>query len=335
MKFGKRGFEKAAFIALIVIAFAVFTLSPAMVLAEEYPAKTIKLICPFGPGGATDLAARVLASVIPEYLGQPVVVVNKPGAGGAIAFKYVVDSKPDGYIMMMTAIGSNAMLPAVNPNLPFSYNDLTYVCMVQANPNVLVVRKDAPWKTFQDLVKDIKAHPGKYKYSVSGPGTILNFGIILMLKAVGLPKDALQMVPFDSGGEATAALLGGHVDLLSVNTPPIIGHLRAGTLRGLAVTTKERLKEFPNIPTYAELGYPQIDLVGWRGVAGPPGLPDYVVKKWEDAAAKMVKSKAWLRLVEKLGDVPFYMGTAETQKFVEKEFKRYRALAEELGILVK
>ncbi|MBW2057909.1 MAG: tripartite tricarboxylate transporter substrate binding protein [Deltaproteobacteria bacterium] len=302
---------------------------------QKYPVKPIKLICPYGAGGATDLAARILTSVIPEFLNQAVVVVNKPGAGGAVGFDFVRRSRPDGYTMMMTAIGANVLVPAINLKVPYKYDDLVYIARTQINPNVLIVNAKSPWKTFQDLAQALKNNPGKYRFSTAGVGNVSHLGPIVLLKELGLPNDAAIPVHYDSDGAAILALIQGEADFWQANLAPAAGNIKGGLVRALAVTTPKRVPGFDDIPTYTELGYPGIDIVGWRGVAGPPGLPDHIAKIWEEAVAKSCRSKSWLKLVRKLGDEPGYMDTEEFNRFVHKEFKRYRKLFTELGLLIK
>ena len=320
----------------ITLAFLLlFTPGNAVSGDTSYPTKPVKMYVPYGPGGATDLAARILSSVVVDYLGQPVVVVNKPGASGSICFDYVRKSKPDGYKMMMAAIGANAITPARDTTLPFKYDDLTFVARTQINPNILVVNAKSPWKTFDDLLKALKANPGKYKFSTAGSGTIHNLAGVLILKTVGLPSTAAKAIHYDSGAAATLAVIQGEVDFMQCNSPPLISPLKGGLLRGLAVTTPKRLKGFPNILTYTELGYPDMDLVGWRGVMGPPGLPDKIVKAWETAVEKTTKAKPWLKLVKNLGDMPGYLNAKDFDAFVHKEFKRYRTIFTDLNLLRK
>ena len=319
-----------AAIASILVSGAV-----SNVWSADYPEKPVKLICPYGAGGTTDLAARTLTSAIPEYLGQPAVVINKPGASGSIAFDFVKKSKADGYNMMMAAIGANALFPAMNPKLPFKYSDLTFVARTQINPNMLVVKAGSPWKSFQDFAAALKDNPGKLRYGTAGPGTTSHLGAALILEALGLPLSAAVAVHYNSDGEAVLAVIQGEVDFFQANLAPMDSHVKGKLVTGLAVTTKERLSDHKKVPTYTELGHPSVDVIGWRGVVGPPGLPENVVKTWETAVEKTTKSKYWLKVITKFGDVPGYMGSAEFKEFVDAEFKRYRAMFTKLGLLMK
>jgi len=302
----------------------------ACIAQEEYPTKSIHLYVPFGPGGATDLAARALVSVIPAYLGQPVIVHNMPGAGGTICDQFVLKQKPDGYTMQMAAIAANLTVLAFNPDLPFSYNDFTLICRTQASPGVVAVASDTPWDTLEELLEYIRNNPGKATHSSSGIGSMHHLGAWLLLKAAGIPIENVTLIPFDSGAEQVTAILGGHIDFAYINYIEVISQIRAGKMKLLAVTP-ERLKEFPNVPTFKELGYPGVNVIGWRGIVGPPGLSDYIVNKWVEAIEKVKQDRAWLKLIDRLGEVVWYQGPEEFAKSLVKEYEEAREIAKLAG----
>lgn len=321
-------------VALALMLSLTMLIGPALAKGK-YPTKPIKLIVPYGPGGATDLAARVLVSVLPEFIGQAVVVVNVKGAGGSVGFDTVRKAKPDGYTMMMNAIGACVLVPSKNTKLPFSYDQMTYIARTQINPNILIVKKGSPYKSFNDLAAALKAKPGKLKYSTAGVANVTDLGPSMLLKALGLPDTAAKAVHYDSDNAALLALLQGESDFVQGNLAPFASAIKGGQVVALAVTTPERLKEFDQVPTYTELGYPAVSIVGWRGVSGPPGLPAHITEIWKEAIAKTCASKSWIKLVKKLGDVPGYMNTADYNKFVHADFKNYRELFTDLGLLIK
>lgn len=281
------------------------------------------------------MAARVLVSVIPEYLQQAVIVVNVKGAGGSVGFDNVRRAKPDGYTMMMNAIGACVLVPAKNTKLPFSYDEMTYIARTQINPNVLVVNKNSAYKTFQDLAAALKNKPGKLKYSTAGVANVTDLGPSILLKELGLPDSAAVAVHYDSDNAALLALLQGESDFVQGNLASFAAAIKGGQVIPLAMTTPERVKGFDDIPTYTEQGYPNVSIVGWRGVSGPPGLPPEIAKVWEEAVKKTCQAKSWNKLVKKLGDVPGYMGTQEYNKFVKADYERYRELFTNLGLLIK
>lgn len=323
-----RGLLTAAVLAASTIAVA-----PAM--AAEYPTKPIKLVVASGAGGSTDTAARIMAINIQDHIGQPIIVVNKKGASGGIGINYALKAKPDGYMLMEGMIGGHVLHPAMNTSTGYTPADYTPIAMTQMNPNVLVVKADSPYKSLKDLLAAIKAKPGKLKFSHAGAGSIHFFGIHLLLQKAKLGNDDAVAVPYKGGKRSMAALLRGEADFHQTNLVSAIDFIKAGKVRALAVTTKERLKGFPDVPTYAEQGYPEVDIFGWRGVIGPKDLPKPIVDKWAKAVQDTMKRKGWKKMVKAVGDVPRYMGPEEFTKHIDSDFKRYRQMAKDLGILVK
>jgi tripartite-type tricarboxylate transporter receptor subunit TctC len=307
----------------------------APVMAGEYPDKPIKIVVASGAGGSTDTAARIMAINIQDHIGQPIIVVNMKGGSGSIGINFGLKAKPDGYILMEGMIGGHVLHPAMNTSAGYTPADYTPIAMTQMNPNVLVVNVDSPYKTLQDLLDAIKANPGKMKFSHAGAGSIHFFGIHLLMKTVGLENDAAIAVPYKGGKRSMAGLLRGEVDFHQTNLVSAIDFIKAGKVRALAVTTKERLKVFPDVPTYGELGYPNVDIFGWRGVIGPKGLPKAIVDKWAKAVQETMDRKGWKKMVKAVGDVPRYMGPEEFKKHIDSDFERYREMATDLGIVVK
>jgi tripartite-type tricarboxylate transporter receptor subunit TctC len=310
-------------------------IAAAPALAGDYPDKPIQLVVPSGAGGSTDTAARILAINIPEHIGQPIVVINKSGASGGVGINFALQAKPDGYVMMEGMIGGHVLHPAMNTSSGYTPADYTPIAMTQMNPNVLVVRADSPYTNLAELLAAIKADPGKLKFSHAGAGSIHYFGVHLLLKTAGLPQDSAIGIPYKGGSRSMAGLLRGEADFHQTNLVSAIDFITAGKVRALAVTTKERLKEFPDVPTYAELGYPDVDIFGWRGVIGPKGLPKEIVDKWAQAVQDTMKRKGWIKMVKAVGDVPHYLGPEEFTKQIQKDFNRYRQMATDLGILVQ
>lgn len=301
-----------------------------------YPEKPVTLVVPFGPGGASDLTARALSSVLPRYLGQPVLVVNRAGAGGVVGSTFVSHAKPDGYTMLLARVGSQAVGPALNATIPYQWDEFTFGPLIDLNPYVFVVNADSPYKTFDDLVQALKDKPGELSFSTSGPGTILNMGPQLLLNTLGLPSSAATQIPYKSGGAAVTALLGKHVDFLGVNLVSAISGIQAGKLRALVVTTQKRVASIPDTPTVAEAGYPKLEtVVGWSAIYGPPKLPKAVVDKWVAAMQAVAKDKTWIKLEQKLGSVPDVRSPEATRAFVKDQFQTYRKLGETLGLVIR
>jgi len=322
------------FITIFIVFLLSFWGSTATSQEKEYPTKPIQIIIPFGPGGVTDIALRFLASVIPQYIGQPVVVTNKPGASGAIALEYITrQAKPDGYTMMGATAGPNTIVPARNPKLPFQFDEITFIARLQTSPMMLVVGNDSPFKTANDMLDYIRKNPKKLKFSTAGIQTTQHLGPLVLLRSAKIPLDYVNAIHYDSGAEENLALLRGDVDFCYNFTTMLIPLIKGGKLRGLLVPIK--VKEMPNVPTSQELGFPEASIIGWQGVAGPPRLPDYVVRKWSEAIKKTMDDKSWRKMLEGVGDFPDYLGPDEFKNFVTKEVKRYRDIFAELGLLLE
>jgi tripartite-type tricarboxylate transporter receptor subunit TctC len=324
---------KQGLLSVIVAASAVILTAP--VSAADYPEKPIKLVVASGAGGSTDTAARIMAINIQEHIGQPIIVVNKKGGSGGIGINFALKAKPDGYLLMEGMIGGHVLFPAMNTSAGYTPEDYTPIAMTQMNPNVLVVKADAPYKTLSDLLGAIKAKPGKLKFSHAGAGSIHYFGIHLLLKTAGLGNDSAISIPYKGGSKSMAGLLRGEADFHQTNLVSAIDFIESGRVRALAVTTKKRLKAFPDVPTYGELGYPNVDIFGWRGVIGPKNLPKAIVDQWAKAVQDTMARKGWKKMVKAVGDMPRYMGPEEFSEHIASDFKRYRQMATDLDILVK
>ncbi len=306
---------------------------PGAVLAQAYPNRTITLVAPFGAGGDSDFSGRNLAAVIPKYLGQQAIVVNQVGASGMIGSQRVRTSTPDGYTLLIARGGSQAIVPALDTKSPYKWNDFTFLSVLDLNPLVLVVKPDAPYKTLKELVEYMRANPGKLNYATAGNSTTQNLSAQYLFQVMGLSKDVAIQVPYKSGGEATAAVLGSQVEFVFNNLTTMIGQIKAGTLRPLLTTTAQRLKDLPDTPTARELGWPQLEaLTGWSGLYGPPGLPVEVVTRWTEALQKIGQDPDWLRGNESIAGIPSIRSPAETEKFAREQYELYERLGNLLGI---
>ena len=326
---------KSKHFANIVILMVLMVTCTGIAWAE-YPSMPVTLVAPYGPGGASDLAARALAAAAPTYLGQPVVVVNRPGAGGVVGSTYVARSKADGYTLLLSRVGCNGVAPAINMKTPYKWNDFTFLGLLELNPVVYLVQSSSPFKSLKDVVEAVRKNPGKYSYSTSGPTTILNMGFQKLLADADLSSTAVKMVPYKGGGEAKIALMGGHVDFLCINLSTVIDQIQSGRLRALAVTTHDRFSMIPDVPTVKEAGFPDLEvIIGWSGLWGPPKMPKDVIKVWTTTLQKVAKDKEWIKMTTDLGSLPYIESPAETEAFVKKQFEAYHALGKKLGLLIK
>lgn len=328
LKSSKRLIGKSILAGLVASALG---MSPA--IAQNYPNKTITLIAPYGVGGDSDFSGRNLAAVANKLIGQPVIVQNVAGASGTIGSQRVRTSPPDGYTLLVSRGGSQAITPALDSNTPYKWNDFTMISLLDFNPVVCVVKPDSPYKTIKDLIDGIKANPGKLNYATAGPGTTQHLAVEVMLRDVGLPSSAAMMIPYKGGGQASAALLGGEVNFLCNNLTTMVGQIKGGAMRALVTSTSNRLKEFPDVPTAKESAIPSLEQVmGWSGLYGPPGLPAEVVNKWQAVLKEVAKDPAWLRGNDTVGAIPAIRSPQETEKFAREQFELYSKLGAELNL---
>lgn len=200
-------------------------------------------------------AGRTIAGTAPQYLGNAVLVVNRTGAAGVTGSTTVAKGKPDGYTLLLTRVGSQAAVPAINRTIPYTWDEFTFLGLLELNPFVLTVRADSPFQTINDMKQAIE-NGEKLSYSSAGVGTLLHVAMVMVLDQFGLPADAMKHVPYKGGGKAAAVVMGGHMDMLFQNLSGVIGNIRSGKARALLVSTPERVDSIPDVPTAAEAGYP-------------------------------------------------------------------------------
>ncbi|MBO1016360.1 tripartite tricarboxylate transporter substrate binding protein [Achromobacter sp. SD115] len=309
---------------------------PGLAYTQTYPAKPVQLIVPFSAGGDADMAARNLSAAAQGVLGQPIVVVNKAGANGAIGSTAVKNAAPDGYTLLMGRIGSQVLLPALQPKTtPYTSKDFTFIGLLELNPVVCVVHPDSPYKTIRDLAQAMKAQPGKLNYSHSGPATVQNLAPQLLLSSLGLKPDAVVSVPYKGGNEVALAVLSKDADFACNNLSSMTGILASGKLRALLTTTPERLAQFPDIPTARELGLPQLEaVIGWSGLFGPPDMSPEAVAKWAAVLKQISKDPKWIAGNANFGGIPHVLSPAETEKYVNQGAAIYADLVAKAGLQV-
>ena len=309
--------------ALAALAAATSTLAHA----QNFPNRPVTLIVPWPAGGSTDLAMRALAETTQKHLGQPIVIENKPGASGTLGpAQMAATAKPDGYTISQIPI-TVFRLPFLTKTTFDPAKDFTYIAGLTAYTFGVVVRSDAPWKTFKELLEFAKANPGKVKYGSPGTGTSLHIGMEQIAKVSGLKW---THVPFKGGAELNAALLGSHIDAIADSTS-WAALVNSGDFRLLVTWSPDRTRDWPSVPTLRESG---IDLVlnSPYGVAGPKGMDPKVVKALQDAFAKGVQEPAYAEALKKFDQVLAYLDTAAYQKHVVEQIEEARTQVEELGL---
>ncbi len=304
-------------------------------IADDYPNRSITIVVPYGAGGAADVSARLLAGPAGEALGQPVIAVNKPGAGGVIASSFVINSPADGYTMLSARVGSQMGVPAMNKTIPYTWDQFTIIGLTETNPFVLVVPASSPIKDFKEFEAKVKAKEDM-TFASAGVGTLLHIATAVMADSFGVGLDNLTHVPFKGGGKANAAIIGGKVDFMWQNLSGVIGAIEAGQLKALAITTPERFPAAKDVPTVGELGFPAMEeIIGWSAVYGPPGLPDDVTAKWVALLNGLKSNEEWVKRTTELGNIVDIRGPAETKAFVGKQYKVFDESLKKLGMRVE
>ena len=295
-------------------------LSSASFANNSYPNKPIMFVVPFGPGNVVDLSARTFAKYIGESMGQALVIENKPGAGASIGSNHVIRAKPDGYTMM---IGTN-VTHSINPQIMKSVrydpiNDFESVGMIGVNGNVLLVNINSPLNTFADFITYAKENPGKLNHSAS-IGSSAHLAAELLKQEV--PGLDYNLIPKNHG--AITELIGGHVDFIFTNIGTAIGQIQAGKVKVLAVTTKERVSQLPDVPTIDESGVPGFEVVGWMGVFMPKGTPQSVLQTLNAEMRKAQKNPDLRTTLEEGSSIILLDKTPEeTAAYVQAEYDRW------------
>jgi tripartite-type tricarboxylate transporter receptor subunit TctC len=310
-------------IKTISLIFCLIFVLTTMAIALDYPTKTVQIIVPYPPGGTNDMTARILDTKLGSILGQPVIIVNKPGGGGAVGIKFASTAKPDGYTVLTSPPGI-VMIPILNPGIGFKLDDFTPIGVAVSLPSAITVKADAPWKTLEELVKDARKNPGKFTYSTAGPGTTPHFAGELFKVETG--SDIIH-VPMGGEAPAVTGLLGGHVDMTFVGLGAVSAHLKAGTLRALALMYPRRIKDFPDIPPTKELGYPNLMTTIWHGYFFPAKTPKEIVKKVAKAFETALKDKEVINKIEKTGMLVEGLILDEANKFFQNEEKKWSEVA--------
>ncbi|MFN7087258.1 MAG: tripartite tricarboxylate transporter substrate binding protein [Burkholderiales bacterium] len=315
---------------LVAAALAALAGTPAMA-QEAFPSHAISMIVPFPPGGVADTTARPTAAAMEKILKQPVAVVNRPGAGGAVGNAAIANARPDGYTIGMV-LSSISVIPAAdelfNRKPAYSLDQFAPIALISADPTILVVHPSLPVKTLKELVALAKSKPGQLAFSSSGIYGALHMPMEMFMHAAGLK---MRHVPTTGGGPAITAVLGGHVELTAGGPAAISGHVKAGKLRPIVSWGATRHPAYPDVPTFKELGYKDVEYYIWAGLIGPRGMPEPVLKVLRDAVQKAVESPDFKNAMVKLNSPIHYLDAPEFQKYWEADAKRLAALVKIVG----
>jgi tripartite-type tricarboxylate transporter receptor subunit TctC len=320
---------------LLAAAAATLALLSGPALAQDvWPSKPVKIIVPFPPGGTSDVMARMAGEALSKELGQQFVIENIGGAGGITGTARAAKAPPDGYTLVLTGVGSNAVAHGLDPKLAYDSNkDFVHISQIHSGPNVLVVHPDQPFKTFKELIDYVRKNPGKlnYGYTHAASGHMA----MELLKQVGgtggLPLFIVG-IPYRGGGPMLTDLLGNQIPMMFINQDAALQHVRAGKLRALAVTSKERNPQYPDVPTIAEAGLKGYEALSWSGLSAIKGTPQPIVDKLEAAMKKIMGSAEIKQRMESVGFVVPTQGSAHYTRFVKDEIDLWTKVIKSAGI---
>jgi tripartite-type tricarboxylate transporter receptor subunit TctC len=300
------------------------------VQAQGYPAKPIRLVVPFAPGGSSSIVARSIAAEMEKGLGQPIIVDNKPGGGGNVAMLEVARADPDGYTLIIGHVGSLAMNPFMYSKLPYDVDrDFAPVSLLAIVPAIFVVHESVPAKNLREFVALAKKEPGKLYYGSAGNGSAGHLAMEYLKQVTGMD---IQHVPYKGTGPNIIDLVAGRTQAASAGTPPLMPHVKSGKLRVIAVGTAKRLHTLPDVGTVAEQGYPGFETSQWYGLNAPAKTPEAIIHRLSAEAAKAAKSPKVLERfaaddAEAVGSTP-----AEYGAFIRKEQERWGKVVRAAGV---
>jgi tripartite-type tricarboxylate transporter receptor subunit TctC len=316
--------------SLLAAAALSLCAAPGAFAQADYPSRPVTMIVPFPPGGVADITARPLAEAMGRYLKQPVIVENKAGAGGGVGMQYVARTKPDGYVVLL-ALSSISIIPEADKVLGrdpmFQLNQLVPIARFTADPTVLAVRADGPYKSVADLVEAAKKSPGTIPYGSSG-----NYGTMhVPMEMLGAASGTTMLhVPFTGAGPAVVALLGGNVEAVSTGPSTVMGHMKGGKVRVIATWGESRHPALPDVPTLKELGY-DAQFSQWTGLFVPAGTPDAVVARLRDAARMAVADDAFRNALAKVETPIQYLDQPQFRRFWDDDAKKLAEVVRKIG----
>ena len=313
-------------IALIPAAL-MLALAPAQ--AQPYPIRPIRLIVPSAPGGSPDISSRMFAPEIARQMGQQLVVDNRSGAGGLIGFEMVAKAPPDGYTLGYATFALST-IPNLLPNVRFDpMRELQMVMHLTSTPNVLAVFPGLPVKSVEDLLAHARKNPGTLHFGSSGSGTSLHLGGELLMSMTGIK---LVHVPYKGVDQAVIATIGGESQVIIHNSAPMLPHVKAGRVRGLAVTTPKRIATLPDLPTVAEAGVPGYEIAPWGGIMAPKGIPKDILARVNAEFAIAIKTKIVQDTYAAAGVLAMGGSPEQFTEFLRKETEKWGALIKRLGL---
>lgn len=315
------------------LAMMPVALIPAAAQAQAYPSKPIRFIATLAPGSAVDIVARVVGDAMSKSLGQPVIVENRPGAGGVVAADFVMRSPADGYTMLVGSIASHGINPSLLAKIPYdAVKDFSPIVSLAASPNVLIVNNSLPVTSVKELIEFARKRPGELVYASGGQGTSHHMGAELFGLMAGVK---MTHVPFKGSPQAVGAVVSGEVALMFPNIPNAMGLAKAGKVRILGTTTATRLPFWPELPTISELGLKGYDVLAWFGLFGPAGMPAAAIERINAEANKALAQPAVRQNLESQGFALLGGSVQEFTAFVRAELDKWAKVVKATGTRIE
>jgi tripartite-type tricarboxylate transporter receptor subunit TctC len=313
-------------VTLCILVVSIHFLFCSDAWSLEYPTKAINLVASATAGGPADLHARIAGEAASKELGVPLVVINKPGPGGALGASFVANEKPDGYTLLVTQSGTMTSNFALFPNLPYKRTDLVPLFRSIVIPCFIAVRTDAPWKTFKEFIDAARANPGKLRSGAASANlSLLWEGFSRQAK-----MDVVHLM-YKGAPDSLLALMGGHIDVFTDAVTPMVPHIESGKIRLLATMGSKRFKNYPDVPTLAEYGYPSFGKDMWNGFYGPAKFPQPITEKLVPVFRKVLADSKVQSQIERVGLFVDYLGPQDFANLIEDEYRFYMELAKQKG----
>jgi tripartite-type tricarboxylate transporter receptor subunit TctC len=319
-------------LGMFIAAAALVVTSGSAIAQTAFPSKPVHIFVPYPAGGGVDILTRTLGDALSKEWGQSIVVENRPGAGGVVASQALATSPPDGYTLIVVASG-HATNPFLYPKMPYdTFKAFTPISLLASSPNILLVRKDSPFKTLADLLAAARAKPGSLSFGHAGNGTSTHLAGELLKN---LAKIDMAAIPYKGGAPAINDLLGGQIPMSFNNGPESVGQIKAGTVRALGVTSAKRAAFLPDVPTIAEGGVPGYDTEVWWGLLGPANMPADVVKKLSHDFIAALNTKSVKDRLEPLGATPIGSSPEEFAAKIKADYDKWGPIIKAAGMKIE
>ena len=316
-------------VVLVVAFFWTIAFFSTIAAAQSWPVKPVRIIAPFAPGGSADTLGRIVAQKLTESVKETFIVENRPGAGGVIGSEVVAKAAPDGYTLLVSGVASHAVAPALPRGTPYDpVKDFTHIALFGGPPAVLVVNPNVAAKDLKEFVGLLKKEPGKYSYGSPGNGTHGQLVAELFKQLAGVD---MQHVPYKGASAAVADLIAGHIQVASTTLSTAAGQIHGGKARALAISTANRLPDYPNVPTYAEMGYKDLVATIWFSLSGPAGMPPEIVERLNVEVRKALDAPDARERLRPEGIEPGKLSASEFSAFVASVVKRWAPVVKASG----